>query len=169
MNIFEYLMYRCCYSHSAMSDSSWPHRLQPTRLPCPPLSPGLCSNSCQWCHPTISFCHPLLTIYNYFIQGNLHVANGSGLLPFYNWLKRPGNKVSEFMFIFLNPFGSRELQHKVTSELLSGMDLAVNPFCYRLIKSRKLPLNSQKYIVGKWGDSWEIRIWVFNVYVCFHS
>ena len=28
-----------------------------TRLPCPPLSPGVCSNSCPlswWCHPTIS-------------------------------------------------------------------------------------------------------------------
>ena len=33
------------------------HGLQHTRLPCPSLSPGVCSNSCpssQWCHPTIS-------------------------------------------------------------------------------------------------------------------
>ena len=33
------------------------HGLQPSRLLCPPLSPGACSNSCplsQWCHPTIS-------------------------------------------------------------------------------------------------------------------
>ena len=32
-------------------------RLQHTRLPCPSLSPRVCSNSClfsQWCHPTIS-------------------------------------------------------------------------------------------------------------------
>ena len=31
--------------------------LQHTRLPCPSLSPGICSNSCplsQWCYPTIS-------------------------------------------------------------------------------------------------------------------
>ena len=36
--------------------------LQHTRLPCPSLSPGVCSNSCtlsQWCHPTI-LCSPLL-------------------------------------------------------------------------------------------------------------
>ena len=41
---------------------SWPNSLQPqglqcTRLPCPSLSPGVCSNSCllcQWCYPTIS-------------------------------------------------------------------------------------------------------------------
>ena len=35
-----------------------PHALQHTRLPCPSLSPGACSNSHplnQWCHPTISF------------------------------------------------------------------------------------------------------------------
>ena len=46
------------FSHSALSDSLWPHGLQHLRLPCPSLSPGVCSNSCpssQWCHPTISF------------------------------------------------------------------------------------------------------------------
>ena len=40
-----------------MSDSFRPHALQHTRLPCPWLSPGACSNSHplnQWCHPTIS-------------------------------------------------------------------------------------------------------------------
>ena len=34
-----------------------PHGLQHTRLPCPSLSPRVCSNSCplsHWCHPTIS-------------------------------------------------------------------------------------------------------------------
>ena len=40
-----------------MSDSLWPHELQLMRLPCPSLSPGVCSNSCplcQWWYPTIS-------------------------------------------------------------------------------------------------------------------
>ena len=40
-----------------MSNSLQPHGLHRARLPCPPLSPGVCSNSCplsQWCHPTIS-------------------------------------------------------------------------------------------------------------------
>ena len=45
------------FSCSGVSNSSWPHGLQQARLPCPSLSPGVCSNSCplsQWCHPTIS-------------------------------------------------------------------------------------------------------------------
>ena len=45
------------FSHSVVSHSLWPHELQPTRLPCPWPSPGVCSDSCllsQWCHPTIS-------------------------------------------------------------------------------------------------------------------
>ena len=45
------------FSHSVVSSSLQPHRLQHARLPCPSLSPGACSNSCplsQWCHPTIS-------------------------------------------------------------------------------------------------------------------
>ena len=40
-----------------MSDSLWPHELQHARLPCPSLSPWVCSNGCplsQWWHPTIS-------------------------------------------------------------------------------------------------------------------
>ena len=40
-----------------MSDSLRLHRLQPTRLLCPPLSPGVCSNSyplTRWCYLTIS-------------------------------------------------------------------------------------------------------------------
>ena len=44
-------------SPSVMSNSLQPHGLQHTRLPCPSLSPRVCSNSCplsQWCHPFIS-------------------------------------------------------------------------------------------------------------------
>ena len=45
------------FSHSVMSDSLWPHRLQHARLPCLSPTPGASSNSCpssRWCHPTIS-------------------------------------------------------------------------------------------------------------------
>ena len=40
-----------------MSSSLRLHGLQPTRLPCPSFSSGICSNSCplsQWCHLAIS-------------------------------------------------------------------------------------------------------------------
>ena len=45
------------FSHLVVSDSCGPHRLQHARLPCPSLSPRVCSNSrplSWWCHPTIS-------------------------------------------------------------------------------------------------------------------
>ena len=41
---------------SVVSDSLWLLGLQHASLPCPSLSPGVCSNPCplsQWCHPTI--------------------------------------------------------------------------------------------------------------------
>ena len=44
------------FSHSVVSNCLQPYELQHTRLPCPLLSPGVCSNSCpltQWFHPTI--------------------------------------------------------------------------------------------------------------------
>ena len=40
-----------------MSDSLWRYGLKHARLPCPSLSPRVCSNLCPlnlWCHPTIS-------------------------------------------------------------------------------------------------------------------
>ena len=44
------------FSCSVMSYCLWPHGLQHTSLPCPSLSPRVCSNSYPlswWCHPTI--------------------------------------------------------------------------------------------------------------------
>ena len=45
------------FSHSVMSDSLWPHKLQHARPPCPSPAPGVYSSSCplsRWCHPAIS-------------------------------------------------------------------------------------------------------------------
>ena len=45
------------FSREVVSYFLWPHGLQHARLPCPSLSPGVCSNSCplsQWCCLTIS-------------------------------------------------------------------------------------------------------------------
>ena len=45
------------FSHSVMSDSLRPHGLRHSRLPCPPPSHRVGSNSCPlswWCHPTTS-------------------------------------------------------------------------------------------------------------------
>ena len=40
--------------HSVMSISLWPHGLEHARPPCPSPTPRIYSNSCRWCHPTIS-------------------------------------------------------------------------------------------------------------------
>ena len=45
------------FSHSVVSDSLWPPRLQHASPPCPSTTPGACLSSCPlswWCHPTIS-------------------------------------------------------------------------------------------------------------------
>ena len=52
-----------------MSDPFRPHGLQHARPPCISPTPRVCSNSCrlsQWCHPTISSCHPLLLLPSIF-------------------------------------------------------------------------------------------------------
>ena len=54
---FLFSQYLLLLSHYIVSSSFWPHGLQHARLPCPPLTPRACSNSCpssQWCLPTIT-------------------------------------------------------------------------------------------------------------------
>ena len=48
--------YCCCSLTNLCLHSLQPHGLQPAKLPCPSLSPRVCSDSCpssHWCHPTI--------------------------------------------------------------------------------------------------------------------
>ena len=55
--VFITLLLLWLFSYSVVSNSLWPHGLQHTRLPCPSLSPVICSNSWPlslWCHSTIS-------------------------------------------------------------------------------------------------------------------
>ena len=66
------------FSRSVMSNSLWPNGLQHTRLPCPSLSPWVCSNSCSlspWCHPNI-----LSSVSSFFSCLQSFPASGSFLI-----------------------------------------------------------------------------------------
>ena len=57
------------FSHSAMSDSLWPHGPQHVGLPCPSPSPGACSySSTESMMPSnhLILCHPLLLLSSIF-------------------------------------------------------------------------------------------------------
>ena len=85
------------FSRSVVSDSSWPHGLQHTRLPCPSLSPGVCSNLCPsswWYHPTISSSVALLPLCfqpfpasgsflmsQFFTSGGQSIGASASILP----------------------------------------------------------------------------------------
>ena len=65
MFIFSSVQFSC----SVVSDSLGLQRLRHVRPPCPSPTPGVYSNSCplsQWCHPTISSCHPFLLLPSIF-------------------------------------------------------------------------------------------------------
>ena len=56
----------CCCSVAKSFPTLWPHGLQHTRLPCPPVSLGLAQTHAHWVsevgHSTISSCCPLLLL-----------------------------------------------------------------------------------------------------------
>ena len=72
-------------NHYVTSDSLRPHGLQQARLPCPSVSPGVCSNSCpfgRWCYLTISspadpfpFCLQSLLVSESFPVSRLQVID----------------------------------------------------------------------------------------------
>ena len=53
------LIYLLLFTHSVLSDSLWPHEQQHDRLPCPSLSPRVCSNSTESVRPSkhLILCH----------------------------------------------------------------------------------------------------------------
>ena len=79
------------FSHSVLSNSLQSHRLPHTRLPCPSLSPRVCSNLCplsQWCHPTssssvtpFSSCPPSFPASASFIVSLLFASGGQSIGP----------------------------------------------------------------------------------------
>ena len=70
------------FSHSVVSDSLQPRGLQHIKLPCPSLSPSVCSNLCpssQGCHPKISSMSPsppafiFTSIRVFYSESDLHI------------------------------------------------------------------------------------------------
>ena len=75
------------FRHQVMSVSLQPHGLQNARLPCPSLSPGVCSNSCTLspqCYLTIS---SSATLFSFCLQS----FPASGSFPM-NWLFASGGQ-----------------------------------------------------------------------------
>ena len=89
------------FSHYVMSDSLQPHGLQHTRLLCPSVSPGVCSDSCllnQWCYLTISssatpFSHCLQSfpIAGSFSMSWLSASGGQSIVASASTLVHPVN------------------------------------------------------------------------------
>ena len=73
----------CCCSASKSCLTLQPRKLQHSRLPCPSLSPRVCSNSCPlswWCYPThLILCHFLLLLPSIF--PSIRVFSNESALP----------------------------------------------------------------------------------------
>ena len=62
-----YVAVQLLFSCSVMSDTLGPCGLEDTGLPCPSLSPGICSKSIEsMMHPIISSCYPVLLLHSGF-------------------------------------------------------------------------------------------------------
>ena len=62
-----YVAVQLLFSCSVMSDTLGPCGLEDTGLPCPSLSPGVCSKSIEsMMHPIISSCYPVLLLHSGF-------------------------------------------------------------------------------------------------------
>ena len=107
-----------------MSDSLQPHELQHTRLPCPSLSPRVCSDSCalsQWCYLTISssaahfsFCFQSVPASGPFPMSRFFTLGGPKYWGFSN---SPSNEYSELISFRISWFEMLALQGTLKSLL----------------------------------------------------
>ena len=90
------LVFLLLFTRSVVRTLCYPHEPQHTRLPCPSLSPGVCSNFCPlnwWCHPTISSSTALFFCLRFFpasgcfpvswlfISGGQSIKGSASVLP----------------------------------------------------------------------------------------
>ena len=109
-----------------MSDSWRPRELQHTRLPCPLLSPGVCSNSCpssQRCYLTISpfpasfsFCFSLFQHQVFFesalrLRGPKYWSFSFNISPFSEYLEFISFKIDWFDLLAVQGTLKSLLQH----------------------------------------------------------
>ena len=116
------LLFTC----SVMSSSLQPHGLQHTRIPCPSLSPGICSNSfpLTWWWPSnhLILCHPFLLLPSIF--PSIRVFSNESALGI-RWPKRwsfslsisPSNEYSELISFRIDWFDLLAVQGTLKSLL----------------------------------------------------
>ena len=62
------------FSHSTVSNSLWSHELQHTRLPCPSLSPEVCSAHVHWISDAIQPSYPLSPRSSFALKLSQHLG-----------------------------------------------------------------------------------------------
>ena len=144
-----------------MSNSLWPYGMHKSRLPFS-LSPSICSNSCplnQWCHPTISSCHPLLLLPP--ILSSIRVFSNELALhiswpKYWSFSIRPSSEYSVLISFKIDWF-----------DLLAVW--RINAFQPALVSTNNRIWQKQWYITSKtklWKSLWLLS-WSFCVCVFF--
>ena len=104
-------------------NSLQPHGLQHASLPCPSLSPAVCSDSCPlswWYHPTISFCVTPFWSQSFLASGSFPVS----------WLFTSGGQI----------IGASALAHSFISEYSGLISFRIDWF--DLLAAQETPTSS---------------------------
>ena len=98
----------------------WPHRLQHARLPCPSPTPRACSISCpccQWCHPTISSCHPCLLFPSNF--------PASGSFPMGQFFASSGQSIGVLASTSVLPMNIQDCKLQVVKQEMARVNINI--------------------------------------------
>ena len=157
-----------------MSDSLWPYRLQHARLPCPSLSPGVCSDSCSlspWCHPTISsFVVPLSSSLNLSQHWGLFQWVGSSCQWPKNWSFSfsisPSNEYSGLISFRINWFDLLAVQGTLKTLLQhhsSKASILWHPAFFMIYDYMVMPVDIfdcqcwgwERVLLAWWVETWD--------------
>ena len=102
LNVYLSIYFSLLLFCSVVSDSLWLHGLQYARLPCPPLSPGVCSNSCPLSGLKEKQAHFPPTE-NLHKEESHKSASPATQNPFYSRVETKGPKRLIWVFCYFNP------------------------------------------------------------------
>ena len=123
------------FHHSVVSNSLWPHGLQHTRLLCPPLSPGIYSNS----YPLSWWCHPVISSSVIPFSSDLQSFPASGSFPRSQFFASGGQKIEALALVSVLPMNIQDwlplgltglitLQSKGLSRVFSNITVQKHQF-----------------------------------------
>ena len=161
------MSWECCCSVAKSCLTLWPHELQHTRLPCPSLSPGICSNSSiELVIPSnyLIFCRPLPLLSSIFPSNRVFSSKSALSIKWprywsFSFSISPSNEYSGLISFRIDWLDLLAVQVTLKSWECSYVNHKYCPTHQEKLQAWTAPTPEWKVFVGGITFGWTEAIW----------